>query len=127
MIEVSHRCWFHMDFFYHYPPITTTVSVEFTDNVESNLVFFDRVDIGLDELKGLFPGPLSDFAVTITPEPEHPAFPPTGLAFSVAPHDRKVRQGHSQSNLRCTIYLCNRDVPYACPPHRRKTLGSKYS
>jgi hypothetical protein len=93
-----------MDFFYHCPPITTTVSVEFTDNVEPNLAFFDRVDIGSEDLKGLFPRPPSDFAVTITPEPTHPAFPPSGLAFWVAPHDSKVRQGHLQSNRWRTVH-----------------------
>ena len=81
-----------MDFFYHYPPITTKVSVEITDDNEPSSRFFDCVNVGSEDLKRLFPGLLSDLAVNITPEPAHPAFPPTGLTCWVAPHDSKVRQ-----------------------------------
>jgi hypothetical protein len=88
-----------MDFFYHHPSITTKVSVEFVDNYELKFVFFDRVSIGSEDLKGIFPGPLSNLAINITPEPLHPAFPPTGLAFWVAPLERKVRQKPSPIDL----------------------------
>lgn len=81
-----------MDFFYHHPPITTKVSLGFVDNYEPNFTFFDRVSVGSEDLKGIFPSPLSDLAVNITPEPLHPAFPPTGLLFWVAPPERKVRR-----------------------------------
>lgn len=82
-----------MDFFYHYPSITTQVSIEFTDNNESNTDFFDYVNIGLDISKELFTRRRSDLAVNIVPEPTHPAFPPTGLVCWVAPQDDNVRQG----------------------------------
>ena len=84
-----------MDFFYHHPSITTRISVGFVDNYEPNFEFFDRVSIGSEDLRGIFPGSLSDLAVNITPEPLHPAFPPTGLVFWVAPPERKVRQDPS--------------------------------
>ncbi|KAF9646869.1 AAA-domain-containing protein [Thelephora ganbajun] len=73
-----------MDFFYHYPSITIKVSVEIVDDG-----FFDHVNIGSEDLKGLCSGPLSDLAVSITPEPMHPAFPPTGLTCWVASHGSK--------------------------------------
>ena len=81
-----------MDFFYHHPAITTQVSVDIAEYDGPNPLFFDYVNVGSEDLKRLFPGPASDPAVTITPVPMHPAFPPTGLACWVAPHDSKVRQ-----------------------------------
>lgn len=92
MIEVDtlNQRSFHMDFFYHYPSITTKVSVEFIDNYDPNLVFFDYVNVGSEDLKGISPGSLSNFAVNIIPKSIHPAFPSTGLVFWVAPPERKV-------------------------------------
>jgi hypothetical protein len=88
-----------MDFFYHHPSITTKVSIGLVNNYEPNFAFFDRVSVGSEDLKRIFSGPLSDLAVNITPEPLHPAFPPTGLVFWVAPPERKVRQGASPIKL----------------------------
>lgn len=86
-----------MDFFYHCPSITAKVSVEFVDNNGPNFVFFDRVNVGSEDLQGIFSGPHSDLAVNISPEQTHPAFPPTGLAFWVTTSpERKVRQETSQ-------------------------------
>jgi hypothetical protein len=80
-----------MDFFYHFPSITTKVSVGFVDGYEPDTAFFDRVNFGSEDLKEIFPGPLSDLAVSIASEQTHPAFPPAGLAFWVEPPERKVR------------------------------------
>ena len=79
-----------MDFFHHYPSIVTQVSVEIVDE-DPNPLFFDRVNIGSEDLKRLFSGSLSDLAVNITPEHVHPAFPPTGLVCWVAPGNSEVR------------------------------------
>jgi len=81
-----------MDFFYHHPPITTKVSVEIVDDDDTNLLFFDCVNVGSEDLMRLFSGPLSDLAVNITPEPRHPALPLTGLTCWAAAVDSKVRQ-----------------------------------
>jgi len=81
-----------MDFFHHYPPITTQVSVEIVDDDEFNPPFFDRVNVGSEDLKRLVPGTSSDFAISITAEPIHPTFLLTGLICWVAPHDSKVRR-----------------------------------
>lgn len=86
-----------MDFFYHCPSITSQVSVDIAEYNEPNPLFFDLVNIGSEDLKRLFPGPPSDLAVCITPEPAHPAFPSTGLTCWVAPHDGEVR--HLQSKV----------------------------
>lgn len=81
-----------MDFFYHHPSITAKVSVEIVDDDEPNPLFFDHVNVGSEDLKRLFPGLPSNLAVSITPDPVHPAFPPHGLTCWVAPHDNKVRK-----------------------------------
>lgn len=117
-----------MDFFYHCPSITAEVSVEFVDGCEPDLVFFDRVDVGSEDLKGIFPVPLSDPAVNITPEQIHPALPPTGLAFWATPSERKVGQEthplrlpvHNPISFRSTGALC------ASPPHRCRMPSSHH-
>jgi len=81
-----------MDFFYQHSPITTEVSVEIIDDDEPNPPFFDHVNVGSEDLKRLLSGSLSDLAVSITPEPVHPAFPSNGLTCWVTPRDSKVRQ-----------------------------------
>jgi len=81
-----------MDFFYHYPPITTQVSVDIVEDDGPSSLFFDCVNVGSEDLGRLFPGQASDLAVTITPDPMHPAFPPTGFIYWVAPHNSRVRQ-----------------------------------
>jgi hypothetical protein len=108
---ISDRRSFRMDFFYHYSSITTKVSVEIVDDDEPNPLFFDHVDIGSEDLKRLFPGPLSDLAVSITPDPMHPAFPPHGLTCWVAPHDNKVRKETPPLLLHDLAQYCSMDVP----------------
>lgn len=88
---IGDRRSFQMDFFYHYPPITTHVSVEIIEDNGPDPLFFDRIDVGSDDLKRLFPGQASDLAVTIIPELIHPAFPPTGLICWVVSCNTKVR------------------------------------
>lgn len=90
MIGIRYRS-FHMDFFYHRPPITTQVSVNIVEDDGPDSLFFDRVNVGSEDLGRLFPGQTSDLAVTITSEPMHPAFPPMGLTCWVAPYNSKVR------------------------------------
>lgn len=101
-----------MDFFFHSHSIAAEVSVEFVDDDESKLTFFDRVNVGSEDLRALSPGPLSDLAVTVTPESVHPAFPPTGLTCWVALRDDKARQ---ETLIQLRVYnlipFCSAGVP----------------
>jgi len=106
-----------MDFFYHHPPITAEVSVEFVNNDETNPMFFDRVSIGSEDLKGLFPGPLSNLAVNISPESKHPSFPPTGLTFWATPHGNKARNEMPQTEPPAHKLTCFVARILLAPPH----------
>ena len=118
----------HMDFFYHFPSITAEVSVAFSDGHDSDTVFFDRVNVGSDDLKGISSRPFSDLAVNITPEQIHPAFPPTGLAFWVEPPERKVRR---ETPTELPAYgltpLCSMGAPCASLPHHCQIPSSHHS
>ena len=118
-----------MDFFYHYPSITAKVSVEIVDDNEPNPLFFDHVNVGSEDLKRLFPGPLSDLAVGITPDPAHPAFPPDGLTCWVAPHDNRVRKETLPLELLLCdlVQYCSMDVPCVSLPHHCNILNGHRS
>ena len=106
-----------MDFFYHRPPIKTQVSVDIIEDNGPNSLFFDYVNVGSEDLGRLFPGQASDLAVTIIPEPTHPAFPPTGLACWVAPHNSRVRRETPITEpLMCGLPHL---LAWVCPPSSR--------
>lgn len=105
-----------MDFFYHHLPIVAKVSVEFIDNNEPNTAFFDRVSIGSEDLKGLFPWPPPNLAVNISPESKHPSFPSTGLTFWVTPHDNKAREEILQAELPAHKLTCFVARVHLAPP-----------
>jgi len=118
-----------MDFFYHHSPITTNLSVEIVDDGDTNLLFFDRVNVGSEDLARLFSGPLLDLAVNITPELMHPALPPAGLTCWAAPADGKVRQGPPPLDLsmRDLAPPCSMDVPCVSLPHHCSISSSHHS
>ena len=109
-----------MDFFYHRPPIKTQVSVDIVEDNGPNSLFFDCVNVGSEDLGRLFPGQTSGLAVTIIPEPMHPAFPPIGLACWVVPHNSRVRQETP------TTEPFTRDLPHLlawmCPASSRLVI-----
>jgi len=117
-----------MDFFYHYPSITTKVSVETFGDDEQNPSFFDHINIGSEDLKRLFPGPLLDLAVNISPDPVHPAFPPHGLAYWVVPRDDKVRKETFPLELLLHDLARYRsmDVPCVSLPHHYSILNGHH-
>lgn len=120
---------FRMDFFYHRPPIRTQVSIDIVEDNGPDSPFFDRVNVGPEDLGRLFPGPSSDLAVTITPEPMHPAFPSTGLTCWVAPHNSEVRQEAQITKplIHGLSPSCSTDVPSVFPPHHCRVSSSRRS
>lgn len=116
-----------MDFFYHHPSITAKVSVETVDDDGQNSSFFDRVNIGSEDLKRICPGPLLDLAVNISPDPVHPAFPPHGLACWVVPHDDKVRRESPLLELLSHDLARYRSINVPCVslPHHYNILSSR--
>ena len=128
-LMIAHQYPFHMDFFYHYPSITTQVSVDVVEDHEPNPLFFDCVNVGSEDLKRLFPGPPSSLTVSITPDLVHPAFPPTGLTCWVVPHDSKVRQEtliNEPPEHNLTRYY-SMDVPCVFPPLCSDIWGKHHS